>query len=94
MISQAHINTFNSRLTEILTAELRLGNVIVETADGWPKSTSILIFLKLPFFGEYHFDKIAYRDLNDIHYWKAEYFDKEGDHVLACGFGSSIPPVR
>ena len=48
MISQSHIQQFSSVLREILNNELLLGNEITETAQGWPNSESIVIFLAQP----------------------------------------------
>ncbi|MGF7040208.1 hypothetical protein M2273_003468 [Mucilaginibacter lappiensis] len=86
MITQEHIDNFSSELTKILNSELRLGNEIVETSKGWPNEETIMVFLKSPFIGCYKLNDIDYRDINDIHYWKAEYFDKSTNHGLACKF--------
>ena len=89
MITQEHIDNFSGRLTGILNSELRLGNEIAETSKGWPHKETIIVFLKSPFIECYKFNDIDYRDINDIHYWKAEYFDKPTNHVLACKYDTT-----
>jgi len=86
-IHQEHIDNFSERLKSILNTEIGLGNEINETGDGWPCKGGISIFMKRPFIQRYHlFPGIEYRELNDPHYWKAEYFDKSANHLLACPF--------
>jgi hypothetical protein len=47
-----------------------------------------MIFLEKPFKKPIRkdLDKIEYRDVNDPHYWKAEYFDEENLQFLCCKF--------
>ncbi|MES2395993.1 MAG: hypothetical protein V4549_08325 [Bacteroidota bacterium] len=86
MTTQEHIEHFSELLKIILNAEVKLGNEIVETSKGWPKEETIIIFLKFPFLDNYKVDNIDYRNVDDRHYWKAEYFDKSTNHILACKF--------
>ena len=86
MITQSHIDQFSSALTEILSNEIELGNEIAETARGWPQSESIIVFLAQPFKAECAPENTEYREINDPHYWKAEYEDKLTKHLLACRF--------
>lgn len=86
MISQNHIDNFSSTLTAILTQEIKLGNEIVETSKGWPEEKTIIIFLKKPFLEEYLLENVEFRNVDDPHYWKAEYFDYSTKHILACKF--------
>ena len=81
-----HIGNFSSTLTKILNREIELGNEIVETSKGWPDQNTIIIFLKKPFIDEYKIKNTEYRNIDDPHYWKAEYFDSSTNHVLACKF--------
>lgn len=83
---QEHIDNYSSRLTEILNQEVKLGNEIVETSKGWPDEKTIIIFLKKPFINEYQLENVEYRNIDDPHYWKAEYVDHSTKHVLACKF--------
>lgn len=74
-------------LREILYSELQQGNTIREISSGWPEPQSVFVLLDRPFISEYQITHpIEFREINDRHYWKAEYFDKEQKHLLACGF--------
>ena len=86
MITQNHIDNFNPTLLKILNNEMSLGNTIVETSEGWPKKESVIIILKLPFIENYKIESVEYREINDIRYWKAEYFHGNTNHILACKF--------
>jgi hypothetical protein len=86
MNSTDHIKNFSLPLTEILNSELEFGNEIVETSDGWPSPNSITIFLRKPFFKEYSVPNLEFRDVNDPHWWKSEYFDERTNHILACKY--------
>ncbi|MEM0543913.1 hypothetical protein WFZ85_14980 [Flavobacterium sp. j3] len=86
MTTQKHIEEFSEALKIILNAEIKRGNEIVETSKGWPNDETIIIFLKKPFMGIYQAENIDYRNIDDIHYWKAEYSDKLTNHILACKF--------
>ncbi len=90
MITQQHICEFSKSLSIILIAEIKLGNEIVETSKGWPTENTIIVFLKMPFFGMYEIEKIDYCNIDDIHYWKAEYRDTLTNHVLACKFSALV----
>jgi hypothetical protein len=85
-IIQEHIDNYSSTLTEILNQEVELGNEIEETSKGWPDEKTIIIFLKKPFIAQYKFENVEYRNINDPHYWKAEYEDHLTKHLLACKF--------
>ncbi len=86
MTTQEHIDDFSSTLKKILTQEVDLGNEIVETSKGWPDEKTIIIFLKRPFLEQYTFENVEFRNVDDPHYWKAEYVDHSTKHVLACKF--------
>lgn len=88
MINQKYIEDFSIVLTKILTQEIKLGNKIFETSKGWPDEDSIIIFLDKPFKKAYDFttENIEFRNVDDPHYWKAEYFDISANHTLACKF--------
>jgi hypothetical protein len=93
LITKEHIDNFSNRLTKILNSELMLGNEVVETAKDWPYKGSIMIFLNMPFLGGYNVENVDYRDVDDIHYWKAEYFDNITKDILACRFDmTKLPP--
>jgi hypothetical protein len=86
MVSQEHIDSFSPTLLKILNNEINLGNEIIETSKSWPKKESVVIILKLPFIQDYKIEAVEYREINDIHYWKAEYFHSDTNHTLACKF--------
>ncbi|MFC0344097.1 hypothetical protein [Epilithonimonas hispanica] len=86
MIDKNHITSFSKELTEILNREIKLGNQIAETSKGWPQEDAIIIFLDKPFKKQYKFENIEFRNIDDPHYWKAEYYDKSNNHILACKF--------
>jgi len=86
MKCEEHIKKFSKPLTEILNSELLLGNKIAETSDGWPTPKTIIVFLNKPFKKKYLSSKIEFREINDPHYWKSEYFDKKTNHILACKY--------
>ncbi len=87
MITQKHLDEFSEALKIILSAEIKHGNEIVETSKGWPNDDTVIVFLKKPFFELYRAENIDYRNIDDRHYWKAEYNDKLTNHILACKFG-------
>jgi hypothetical protein len=86
MIDQNDILKFSDSLKIILDKELEKGDEVVETSNGWPDKNSIIIFLKGPFILTHKIESIEYREINDPHYWKAEYYDKNKKHILACKF--------
>lgn len=73
-------------LRDILRAELARGNRIAEIAD-WPPVCELLVILERPFRKRYALTAgLDYADIDDPHYWKAEYRHDGGRHCLACGF--------
>ena len=87
---QEHINELSIPLKEILNKELNCGNRVIETSKSeWSNGKNILmIFLANPFAVKYDFDPdvLEYNELNDPHYWKAEYYDSRNNCVLACNY--------
>ena len=86
-ITPEHLARLCPPLAALLQAELDAGNRVVETSTQWPTPLSIWLarpFLcppaKLP-------EGVTYRDVNDPHYWKAEYVHEPTRHMLACRFG-------
>ena len=70
----------------ILNSEIAQGNRVVESSKGWPEKESTLIILEKPFHEKYGIDNLEYRDINDPHYWKEEYNDKNNMQTIACRF--------
>ena len=78
-------------LQRLLEAELAAGNEIVEDSSGlgWGKLTRLVI-LDQPFRskgweGE---PQLAFREINDPHYWKEEVEDVATEELVACRFGA------
>ena len=90
-INRNIVDKLSFEMKEILEEELKAGNEIVETYQGGFTNTSsehIFIFLKYPFKVKIqnNLKGITYREINDIHYWKAEYTDEKNHQTLACNF--------
>jgi hypothetical protein len=82
------VEGFHGILKEILDAELEAGNAIIESWCGdWPVGVSV-VFLKESFKTaiQKNLENIEFRNINDPHYWKAEYKDKINKQMLICGF--------
>jgi hypothetical protein len=92
MVDQNVVNGFVGVLKTILELELKAGNKIAETYESkdskFPMPNATMIFLKQSFKTpvQKNLENIEFRDINDPHYWKAEYFDKENIQFLCCGF--------
>jgi hypothetical protein len=92
MIDQKVVNGFIGVLKTILELELKAGNKIVETYESkdskFPMPNATMIFLGQSFITpiQENLPNIEFRNINDPHYWKAEYFDKENIQFLCCGF--------
>ena len=93
-LSEQDRNTIKNlplHLYDILCDELHAGNVICEISQWTPESSQWFILLEKPFMTPIRPNiqgVLAYRDINDPHYWKAEYQDMsiaKGD-VLVCKF--------
>ena len=87
-INRNIVDKLSFEMKEILEEELKAGNEIVETYQGGFTNTSseyIFIFLKHPFKVKIqnNLEGITYREINDRHYWKAEYTDEKNHQILA-----------
>ena len=85
------LELFIGPLREIMEKELAAGNEIRETWHGdWPYKGVVAVSLKKPFLTpvEKNLPDIMFYNLNDIHYWKAEYYDKKNNMMLICNFTS------
>ncbi len=88
LLRESHARLLHQSLRPLLDLELSLGNEVVESAVDWPQTGSIFIMLAKPFkasVGDLP-EHVTYRELNDPHYWKAEYVHSQCKHVLACRF--------
>lgn len=91
MINKGLIDKLSIEMKEILEKELEAGNEIVEASQGRFTNAStehIFIFLKYPFKTKIqnNLNEIIYKEINDRHYWKAEYTDEKNHQTLACNF--------
>lgn len=68
----------------LLDAELKAGNEIMETGGGWPDKDSVFIRLKHPFKARPAQlpDSVTYNEVNDAHWWQAEYLSRSPRHLL------------
>ena len=87
-IDNKHIEALSDRMKKILQDELDAGNEINETYQGWKYEDSIMVFLKYSFKAPVKTDLpgISYLELNDPHYWKAEYYEEDSHQTIACDF--------
>lgn len=89
MISQSDIDLFCDPLKTILENELHAGNEIKETwQGGWPYPHVTVVSLTKMFQSPImnNIQNVVFREVNDIHYWKAEYYDTKNNMLLVCGF--------
>jgi RimJ/RimL family protein N-acetyltransferase len=72
-------------LKEILRREIAAGNEVTETGGGWPDRDSVFVRLK----DRFRVDHtplpagVQYLELNDPHWWKAEFSTHSPKHILA-----------
>jgi hypothetical protein len=87
-VQPAHIAALCPELRQFLDAELAAGNQIAETSAGWPKPHSIFVMLALPFKTTPPAlpSGVTYLEVNDPHWWKAEYDHAPSGHLLGCRF--------
>lgn len=80
----ALINGLCPELLAILDAELAAGNRVAGTMDnGWGK----IVVLQQDFRQAHQAEgRVAFIEVNDPHYWKAQYSVKELDQHVACKF--------
>lgn len=88
MVDPNHLAELAHELRVLLEDELASGNKFVETNRGWPSPDSIFVMLAKPFMKRPDElpSGVVYREINDTHYWKAEYEQQEKRHVLACRY--------
>jgi hypothetical protein len=71
-------------LREIVKAELAAGNVVEDSWEEW----GFVVLLQQPFSRSYakETEDIVFNEVNDPHYWKADYTSKQFAQTVACGF--------
>jgi hypothetical protein len=75
-------------LRPLLEAELAAGNEVQDSGADFPRPGSFLVRLRRKFRAiptELPAD-VVYRELNDVHWWQAEYEHSPSGHFLVCGF--------
>ena len=78
--------TLTPALLRILREEIRRGNQISEISEWLPKC-ELFVLLEKKFRSPPAAEAdVAFRRLDDRHYWYAEYEFQAGRQVLACGF--------
>ena len=72
-------------LKEILRREITAGNEVAETGGGWPDRDSVFVRLRDPFRTDRSVlpSGVQYTELNDPHWWKAEFSTASPKHILA-----------
>jgi hypothetical protein len=87
-VNRAHVAELCPELRTLLESELAAGNQVAETSKGWPRPDSVFVMLALPFRKRPGTlpAGVVYRDVNDPHWWKAQYHHEPTQHLLACPF--------
>lgn len=88
------MNEFRSAgLCDFLQREILAGNSIVERGK-WGDIE--MVFLALPFRTPPPGSNsgLAFRDINDPHYWLAEVMDESTREVLACRYATGLTSMR
>jgi [ribosomal protein S5]-alanine N-acetyltransferase len=80
------LSVLDARLKTILQAEIAAGNEIAETGGGWPDRDSVFVRLRQTFYTRPSAlaDGVEYKELNDPHWWQAEFSTRSPRHILAC----------
>ena len=92
IVSPISEQTANPRLCpelrELLNAELAAGNSVVGYRAGLYAADAVLVLLAKAFCAPPKDMPagVEYREVNDPHWWKAEYFRPATKHCIACGF--------
>jgi len=74
----------SSELNRIFENEIKNGNVISEETDFFPNCKKLVI-LRKRFSKKYNLNQnLQYQEINDPHYWYAEYRTSNNIECLAC----------
>ena len=86
MINEYHINCFRGILKEIFKNELFSGNIIQKTWENWSYENVVAVCLSKIFITSINESTkdIIFSNINDNHYWKAQYYDKVNNLLLVC----------
>jgi hypothetical protein len=87
-IDQAALAALCPELRAILDAELAAGNTIAEASRGAGKPNAVYVALRRPFLTQQPSSPpgVVYREINDPHWWKAEYEHAATGDLLVCRF--------
>ena len=91
IIKNNKLSKLNNELEKILYNELKAGNEIREiSVGGFGDEKHLYIFLNKTFITKIvkNDNNVKYIEVNDIHYWKAEYTDLVNKQTIACFFNS------
>ena len=89
IIKNNNLYKLNNELEKILYSELKAGNGIREiSVGGFGDEKHLYIFLNKPFIEKIikYTKNTKYIEINDPHYWKAEYTDIKNKQTIACSF--------
>ncbi|WP_297205302.1 hypothetical protein [uncultured Brachyspira sp.] len=88
IIENNNLCKLSNELEKILYCELKAGNKIREiSVGGFSDEEHLFIFLNAPFISKaITYNNLKYIEVNDTHYWKAEYTDLKNKHTVACYF--------
>lgn len=89
IIKNNNLYKLSNELEKILFNELKAGNTIKEiSVGGFEDKEHLFIFLNKSFIKKVIKDtkKIKYIEINDPHYWKAQYTDIKNKQTIACPF--------
>ncbi|WP_157150067.1 hypothetical protein [Brachyspira sp. SAP_772] len=89
IIKNNKLSKLSNELEKILFNELKAGNEIREiSVGGFGDEKHLYIFLNKTFITKIvkNYNNIKYIEINDPHYWKAEYTDIKNKQTIACPF--------
>ena len=87
IIKNNNLYKLSNELEKILFNELKAGNKIREiSVGGFGDEKHLYIFLNKTFINKKNYNNIKYIEINDPHYWKAEYTDIKNKQTIACTF--------
>ncbi len=87
-VDPRHVAELCPELRTLLEAELAAGNRISDTHKGSPTPDAIYVALAMPFklAPEVLPRGVVFREVNDPHWWKAQYEHVPTRHLLVCHF--------
>lgn len=89
IIKNNSLYKLSNKLEKILYSELKVGNKIREiSVGGFGDEKHLYIILNKTFVTKImnNYNNIKYMEINDPHYWKAEYTDIKNKQTIACSF--------